>query len=185
MFVGIAAIVATTACLICISGSCVGLRPHAGKMTRASTTITKKQICFDFMVRIILTFLEEMITTPYAILERHNFLTKPIWFDILSLPPWGGGESEKTMENSNTLRRLKTIEGHMRGIIRMVEEDAYCIDVIRQIQAVESALNKVSTQILEGHLNSCVITAIEGQDQSERERVLKEITEVFEMSTKV
>jgi DNA-binding FrmR family transcriptional regulator len=67
----------------------------------------------------------------------------------------------------------------------MVEEDAYCIDVIRQIQAVESALNKVSTQILEGHLNSCVITAIEGRDQKERERVLKEITEVFEMSTKV
>lgn len=67
----------------------------------------------------------------------------------------------------------------------MVEDDTYCIDVIRQIQAVESALNKVSTQILESHLNSCVITAIQGHDQSERERVLKEITEVFEMSTKV
>ena len=89
------------------------------------------------------------------------------------------------MENENTLRRLKTIEGHLRGIIRMVEEDAYCIDVIRQIQAVEGALNKVSSQILEGHLNSCVITAVQGDDQSERERVLKEITEVFEMSTKV
>ena len=89
------------------------------------------------------------------------------------------------MEKSDTLRRLKTIEGHLRGVIRMVEEDAYCIDVIRQIQAVEGALNKVSTRILEGHLNSCVITAIEGQDQVERERVLKEITEVFEMSTKV
>ena len=89
------------------------------------------------------------------------------------------------MENPDTLRRLKTTEGHLRGIIRMVEEDAYCIDVIRQIQAVEGALNKVSTQILEEHLNSCVITAIEGQDQSERERVLKEIAEVFEMSTKV
>ena len=89
------------------------------------------------------------------------------------------------MESPDTIRRLKTVEGHLRGIIRMVEEDAYCIDVIRQIQAVEAALNKVSTQILEEHLNSCVITAIEGQDQSERERVLKEITEVFEMSTKV
>jgi len=89
------------------------------------------------------------------------------------------------MQTDDTLRRLKTIEGHLRGVIRMVEEDAYCIDVIRQIQAVEGALNKVSTRILENHLNSCVITAIEGQDQSERERVLKEITEVFEMSTKV
>ena len=89
------------------------------------------------------------------------------------------------MENDNTLRRLKTIEGHLRGVIRMVEEDAYCIDVIRQIQAVESALNKVSAHILEDHLNSCVITAIQGNDRKERERVLKEITEVFEMSTKV
>ena len=89
------------------------------------------------------------------------------------------------MQTTDTLRRLKTIEGHLRGVIRMVEEDAYCIDIIRQIQAVEGALNKVSTRILEDHLNSCVITAIQGDDQSERERVLKEITEVFEMSTKV
>jgi len=89
------------------------------------------------------------------------------------------------MQTTDTLRRLKTIEGHLRGVIRMVEEDAYCIDVIRQIQAVEGALNKVSTKILEDHLNSCVITAVQGNDKSERERVLKEITEVFEMSTKV
>lgn len=89
------------------------------------------------------------------------------------------------MENENSLRRLKTVEGHLRGVIRMVEEDAYCIDIIRQIQAVEAALNKVSSRILEDHLNSCVITAIKGNNPKERERVLKEITEVFEMSTKV
>jgi len=85
----------------------------------------------------------------------------------------------------NRLRRLKTIEGHLKGIIRMVEEDAYCIDVIRQIQAVEAALKVVSAQILEEHLNSCVITAIRGDSEQERERVLKEIAEVFEMSNKV
>lgn len=90
------------------------------------------------------------------------------------------------MENdTNSLRRLKTIEGHLRGIIRMVEQDAYCIDVIRQIQAVEAALNKVSARILEDHLNSCVITAVQGNDKKERERVMKEITEVFEMANKV
>lgn len=89
------------------------------------------------------------------------------------------------MAEANTIRRLKTIEGHLRGVIRMVEEDTYCIDVIRQIQAVESALNKVSAQILEEHLNSCVITAIQGDEPAERERVLKEITEVFEMANKV
>jgi DNA-binding FrmR family transcriptional regulator len=89
------------------------------------------------------------------------------------------------MESENTLRRLKTIEGHLRGVIRMVEQDTYCIDIIKQIQAVEAALNKVSTQILENHLNSCVTTAIQGRDAAERARVLKEITEVFEMATKV
>jgi Uncharacterized protein conserved in bacteria len=89
------------------------------------------------------------------------------------------------MENKNTLHRLKILEGHLRGVIRMVEEDAYCIDVIRQIQAIDAALSKVSTQILENHLNSCVIDAIKGDDRKERERVLKEITEVFEMSTKI
>ena len=87
--------------------------------------------------------------------------------------------------NENTLRRLKTIGGHLGGIVRMVEQGEYCIDVIRQIQAVEAALNKVSAQILENHLNSCVITAIQGNDKKERERVLNEITEVFEMANKV
>jgi len=89
------------------------------------------------------------------------------------------------MEMDPALRRLKNVEGHLRGVIRMVEEDAYCIDVIRQIQAVEAALNKISSQILENHLNSCVITAVKGDDPLERERVLKEITEVFEMANKV
>jgi len=89
------------------------------------------------------------------------------------------------MHSENRLVRLKNIEGHLKGVIRMVEEDAYCIDVIRQIQAVEAALAKVSAQILEEHLNSCVITAIRGESEAERERVLKEISEVFEMSSKV
>lgn len=88
-------------------------------------------------------------------------------------------------QSENALRRLRTIEGHLGGVIRMVQQDVYCIDVIRQIQAVESALNKVSTQILENHLSSCVTTAIRGRDAKERERVLKEISEVFEMSSKV
>lgn len=89
------------------------------------------------------------------------------------------------MQNQDTLKRLKTVEGHLRGVTRMVEEDAYCIDVIRQIQAIEAALNKISVGILESHLNSCVTTAIQGDDPAERERVLKEITEVFAMSNKV
>ena len=89
------------------------------------------------------------------------------------------------MKNEETLQRLKIASGHLGGVIRMMEQDAYCIDVIRQIQAVQAALNKVSAAILENHLNSCVTTAIRGEDPSERERVLKEITDVFEAATKV
>ncbi|MFA5874438.1 MAG: metal-sensitive transcriptional regulator [Anaerolineales bacterium] len=89
------------------------------------------------------------------------------------------------MKNEETLKRLKIVEGHLRGVIRMMEEDAYCIDVIRQIQAVQAALNKVSAGILENHLSSCVTTAIRGEDPAERVRVLKEITDVFETATKV
>lgn len=88
------------------------------------------------------------------------------------------------MKHDDALRRLKTVEGHLRGIQRMVEEEAYCIEVIRQIQAVQAALNKVSTTILEEHLNSCLITAVRGENPDERERVLKEIADVFEMATK-
>jgi len=88
------------------------------------------------------------------------------------------------LERELTLRRLKTISGHLRGIERMVEEGEYCFDVIRQIQAVQAALNKVSSLILQDHLNSCLITAVRGEDPEERERVLKEIVDVFEAAKK-
>jgi DNA-binding FrmR family transcriptional regulator len=81
-------------------------------------------------------------------------------------------------------RRLASAAGHIKGVERMVSEDAYCIDVIRQIQAVQAALNKVSAIVLDSHLNSCVITAIQDEDPGERERVLAEITSVFEVSSK-
>lgn len=67
----------------------------------------------------------------------------------------------------------------------MIENEEYCVDVIRQIQAVQAALNKVSANILDEHLNTCVITAIRGEDRTERERVLQEISEIFTQSTKV
>lgn len=88
-------------------------------------------------------------------------------------------------ENITNLRRLQTVEGHIRGVKRMVEEEAYCIDVIRQINAIQAALDKVSISILENHLNSCLISAVRGEDDEDTERVLREIVEVFEAATKV
>lgn len=82
-------------------------------------------------------------------------------------------------------RRLASAAGHLKGVERMVNEDAYCIDVIKQVQAVQAALNKVGAMILDNHLHSCVTTAIQGDNPEERERVLREVTSVFEMSSKL
>jgi len=92
-----------------------------------------------------------------------------------------GGGRQVNMVNEDALKRLRNVEGHVRGIEQMVESGAYCIDVIRQIHAVQAALDKVSGIILEGHLHSCVITAVRGEDPDERERVLSEIADVFGM----
>lgn len=77
-------------------------------------------------------------------------------------------------------RRLRTAAGHVQGVAKMVDEDKYCIDVIRQIEAAEQALHKVKRQLLAGHLDTCVTTAIRSDDPAERERVLRELLEVYD-----
>lgn len=81
-------------------------------------------------------------------------------------------------------RRLASASGHIKGVERMVAEDAYCIDIIKQIQAVQAALHKVNTLMLENHLRTCVTTAIRGDDADEREQMLQEVTSVFAMSNR-
>ena len=83
------------------------------------------------------------------------------------------------------INRLKSIEGHVRGVRRMVDEDAYCVDIINQNLAVQRALEKVNSLILERHLQTCVTAAIRGEDASERERVITEIMDVFETTGKM
>jgi DNA-binding FrmR family transcriptional regulator len=83
------------------------------------------------------------------------------------------------------LNRLRSIEGHVRGVQRMVEEGAYCIDIINQNLAVQRALEKVNSLILEQHLQTCVTTAIREDDPAERERVITEILSVFEATERI
>ena len=82
------------------------------------------------------------------------------------------------------LRRLKSVEGHVRGIGRMVEADVYCVEVVNQILAVQRALKKVSGLVLDQHLHSCVTHAIQGGDAAAKERVLAELMDVFEATGK-
>jgi DNA-binding FrmR family transcriptional regulator len=83
------------------------------------------------------------------------------------------------------INRLKSIEGHVRGIQRMLDEDVYCIDIINQNLAVQRALEKVNSLILERHLQTCVTTAIQGDDPADRQRVITEIMNVFEATGKM
>lgn len=81
--------------------------------------------------------------------------------------------------------RLKSIEGHIRGVQRMVEEDAYCMDILKQVKAVQQALERVSAMTLENHLNTCVTTAIRSADKTEQDRVVGEIMDVFKATGKL
>jgi DNA-binding FrmR family transcriptional regulator len=76
-------------------------------------------------------------------------------------------------------QRLRTIEGHVRGIQKMVDQDAYCIDILKQIDAVQKALDQVGKMVLDQHLHGCVTTAIRNDDPNERERVIGELMHVF------
>lgn len=77
------------------------------------------------------------------------------------------------------LKRLNRIEGQVRGIARMVEDDRYCIDVITQIAAVRAALNKVEEEILRDHVEHCVEHAIASGDKSEQRKKVSELLEVL------
>ena len=69
-------------------------------------------------------------------------------------------------KKQNMVSRLKRIEGQIRGIARMIDNNVYCDDVLQQISSVESALNGVKTVLLEAHMNSCIIEQIrEGKDE--------------------
>ncbi|HEX6385655.1 MAG TPA: metal-sensing transcriptional repressor [Anaerolineae bacterium] len=82
-------------------------------------------------------------------------------------------------------QRLASAAGRIRAVERMAHEDACCLDMLRQIQAVQAALSKVSVMMLKAHLYACVVTAVRGADTAERERMLQEVMAVFEMSHKL
>lgn len=87
-------------------------------------------------------------------------------------------------ETTKIINRLKSIEGHIRGVTRMVENDACCIDVITQINAIQAALQKASVLMLDRHLHTCVTTALRSDDLDERTQMIGQIMTVFEAKGK-
>lgn len=81
----------------------------------------------------------------------------------------------------DALKRLSYIDGHLNGVRRMVEQDQYCVDVLKQTFAVRRAIQKLESVLLQGHLHSCVIDGV--RDGRENE-VLDELLELFALSDK-
>ncbi|MGA0531204.1 metal-sensitive transcriptional regulator [Hansschlegelia sp. KR7-227] len=76
-------------------------------------------------------------------------------------------------------KRLNRIEGQVRGIARMLDEDRYCIDVVTQISAVRAALKRVEEEILKDHVGHCVENAIQSGDKDEQRRKVAELVDVL------
>jgi DNA-binding FrmR family transcriptional regulator len=80
--------------------------------------------------------------------------------------------------------RLKRIEGQVGGLLRMVEDDRYCVDLLTQINAVRAALHKVEQQILEDHVTHCVADAFAGGDAVEQKHKVHELVETISRMTR-
>jgi len=78
-----------------------------------------------------------------------------------------------------TLTRLKKVEGQVRGIQKMIEERRYCIDVVMQLAAAESALHSVAEIILKNHLETCVLSAFRSNDEEDRQEKVDELMRVY------
>jgi DNA-binding FrmR family transcriptional regulator len=82
---------------------------------------------------------------------------------------------------TNVSRRLASIEGHLAGVRRMIENDEYCIDILKQTYAVRRAIERLEAQLLENHLQTCVVSGIaEGRS----DQVVNELIELYALNSK-
>jgi DNA-binding FrmR family transcriptional regulator len=88
-------------------------------------------------------------------------------------------DSAKADTRNDAIKRLSYIEGHLAGVKKMVEEDRYCVDILRQTFAVRRALQKLESQLIDGHLRTCVV---DGVKQGREEQVLSELVELYEIA---
>jgi CsoR family transcriptional regulator, copper-sensing transcriptional repressor len=84
----------------------------------------------------------------------------------------------------NARSRLARIEGQVRGLVRMIDDDRYCIDVITQVQAVRAALARVEHLVLQDHVGHCIANAMASGDEAERGRKIEELITVLDRTSK-
>lgn len=95
---------------------------------------------------------------------------------------------EKKLSSNNDkellIKRLNRIEGQVKGIQKMVEEERYCVDILVQISAIRSAINKVGNIILENHIKGCVSNSIKNEEVEKSEELISELMETINKFTK-
>lgn len=87
--------------------------------------------------------------------------------------------TDRKSRRANVSKRLARIEGQVRGLSRMIEDDRYCIDVLTQVKAVQAALKKVEGELLKDHADHCLAAAIASDDQDEREKKVAELVSLL------
>ncbi len=90
----------------------------------------------------------------------------------------------KRENKDKLLNRLNRIEGQVRGIARMVDEDRYCIDVLTQLQAVRAAVTRVESEMLKDHLGHCIESAIVAGDVNEQRAKAAELIQLLERTSR-
>lgn len=82
-------------------------------------------------------------------------------------------------DKKDLMVRLRRIEGQVRGLQRMIEEDKYCVDILTQVVAVRGALRKVGLNILDDHIHGCVQKVIKGKDEKVNKEIIDELMGVL------
>lgn len=90
--------------------------------------------------------------------------------------------AKKGASHHTQASRLAKIEGQIRGVIKMIEEERYCIDIVTQLKAITSALRSIERSVVEQHVDTCVLRAIDAENSKEKDRHLREITDLLKAS---
>lgn len=88
-------------------------------------------------------------------------------------------DDARSETRADAIRRLSYIEGHLAGVKKMVDDDRYCVDILRQTFAVRRAIQKLESQLIDGHLRTCVV---EGVKEGREEQILSELVELYEIA---
>ncbi|WP_409432329.1 metal-sensitive transcriptional regulator [Litorimonas sp. RW-G-Af-16] len=87
--------------------------------------------------------------------------------------------SDRKIRRTSSLKRLSRIEGQVRGLQKMIEEDRYCVDILVQVKAATAALKRVEGELLKDHVDHCLAAAIASNDLADRESKVAELVDLL------